>query len=71
MEKREFGIVKMYEEKKGWGFIGRENGADDIFFHFSGIRGTGYKKATVGERVSFVADKNDRGLIARDIAHEN
>ncbi len=42
MEERVQGTVKWFNDSKGFGFIEREDG-DDVFVHFRGIRGDGYK----------------------------
>jgi cold shock CspA family protein len=46
------GVVKWFDDKKGYGFIEKEEGPD-VFAHFSGISGLGFKSLNDGERVSF------------------
>lgn len=58
---REFGTVKWFNERKGYGFVERDNGGGDIFVHFSAIDGTGYRSLEEGERVSFVLGSTDKG----------
>ena len=53
------GIVKWFSNKKGFGFIEQEEGAD-VFVHFSGITMDGYKTLAEGDRVSFDIEDSDR-----------
>ncbi|HAT4591290.1 TPA: cold-shock protein, partial [Clostridioides difficile] len=46
------GIVKWFNNEKGFGFISVE-GEDDVFVHFSAIQNDGYKTLEEGEKVSF------------------
>ena len=45
------GTVKWFNEKKGYGFIEQEDGTD-VFVHFSGINGSGFKTLNEGDRVT-------------------
>ena len=47
------GTVKWFSSEKGYGFITAENGGGDVFVHFSGISGTGYKSLEEGQQVTF------------------
>jgi CspA family cold shock protein len=47
------GTVKWFSSEKGYGFITREDGGDDVFVHFSGIAGSGYKSLEEGQQVTF------------------
>ena len=60
------GIVKWFNEKKGYGFIGREDGSD-LFVHYSGINMSGFKILTEGEGVSFDVEETDRGFKAKNV----
>ncbi len=54
------GTVKWFSEKKGYGFITKDSGGD-VFVHYSGIEGSGYKTLAEGQMVSFdVIDDNGR-----------
>jgi cold shock protein len=64
---KETGHVKWFNDEKGFGFISRENGDDDVFVHFSSINGDGRKTLMEGQRVEFTVDKSPRGLQARDV----
>ena len=46
------GTVKWFNEKKGFGFIAREEG-DDVFVHYSALQGSGFKTLAEGDRVTF------------------
>jgi len=60
------GIVKWFSNKKGFGFIEQEEGAD-VFVHFSGITMDGYKTLAEGDRVSFDIEDSDRGPAAKNV----
>jgi len=46
------GTVKWFNASKGYGFLSQENG-QDVFVHFSAIKGDGYKTLIEGEAVEF------------------
>ena len=60
------GIVKWFNEAKGYGFIQRETG-EDVFVHFSAIQTSGYRTLDEGAQVSFVVKKGPKGLQAEDV----
>jgi CspA family cold shock protein len=60
------GTVKWFNDKKGYGFIEREEGGD-IFVHYSAISMPGFKTLTEGERVSFEVEDGDRGPAAKNV----
>jgi CspA family cold shock protein len=66
MSERQTGKVKWFSRRKGYGFIERE-GADDVFVHFSGIQGEGYKNLFEGQTVTFVIEDDARGPQAADV----
>ncbi len=55
------GQVKWFSITRGYGFIGMENGSDDIFVHHSGIVGYGFKSLEEGSRVQFDIEVSDKG----------
>ena len=60
------GTVKWFNEKKGFGFIEQEDGPD-VFVHFSGINGTGFKSLVEGDRVTFTVEDGPKGPAAVDV----
>jgi CspA family cold shock protein len=61
------GTVKWFNETKGYGFIAPDDGGKDVFVHFSGIAGTGFKKLTEGEKVTFEVREGTKGPEASDV----
>jgi cold shock protein len=66
MADREAGTVKWFDNAKGWGFITRASG-DDIFVHFSSVRGEGYRTLEDGQQVEFDVVQGSKGLQAQDV----
>jgi cold shock protein len=62
----ENGTVKWFNNKKGFGFIQREQGSD-LFVHFSSIQNDGYKSLNEGDQVSFEVEDSDRGPKAKNV----
>ena len=60
------GIVKWFNDRKGYGFIQQENG-EDIFVHYSSIDMAGYKSLAEGEQVTFEVEEGDRGPVAKNV----
>ncbi len=60
------GIVKWFNDKKGYGFIKEEEGRD-IFVHFSSITMSGFKTLAEGEEVNFDVEESDRGPVAKNV----
>ena len=54
------GTVKWFNPEKGYGFISDDNGQGDIFVHFSGINGSGYKSLEEGQKVSYDVENDER-----------
>lgn len=63
------GIVKWFNEKKGYGFIEKDDGGD-VFVHHSDIIGVGFKSLADGDRVTFDVEQGDRGLKATNVKVE-
>jgi len=61
------GTVKWFNETKGYGFIAPDDGGKDVFVHFTGIAGTGFKKLTEGEKVQFEVREGAKGPEASDV----
>jgi len=66
MSDRITGTVKWFNDDKGFGFIEREGG-EDVFVHFSSIRGEGFKSLQEGQQVEFVLGQGDKGPQALDV----
>ncbi len=61
------GTVKWFDTQKGYGFIERGEGEDDVFVHFSAIQEEGFKDLEEGEKVEFKVEETDRGLQAENV----
>lgn len=61
------GTVKFFNDDKGWGFITPDDSSEDVFVHYSGIRGQGRRTLEQGQRVRFSVDQGPRGLQATDV----
>jgi CspA family cold shock protein len=61
------GVVKWFNNTKGWGFIVPEGGGEDIFVHFSSIDGTGYKTLLPGQQVNYEVGTSERGQHAFNV----
>ena len=54
------GTVKWFNERKGFGFLSREDG-DDVFVHYSSIQSSGFKKLDEGQSVEFEVQDGPKG----------
>jgi CspA family cold shock protein len=61
------GVVKWFNASKGYGFIAPKEGGPDIFAHYSGIIGSGFKKLEENQLVEFTMEKVAKGFQATDI----
>ncbi len=62
------GIVKWFNSNKGFGFIEQEDGPD-VFVHYSGIDGGGYKTLEEGDKVSFDIEQGEKGPAAVNVTN--
>ncbi len=60
------GVVKWFNDSKGFGFIEQENG-EDVFVHFSSIVGEGFKTLAEGQAVTFDVVQGAKGLQAANV----
>lgn len=60
------GVVKWFDESKGFGFIEQKSGPD-VFAHFNSIVSSGFKTLTEGQAVEFVVTQGKKGLQAENI----
>jgi CspA family cold shock protein len=64
---KETGIVKWFNEGKGFGFIAPDGGGKDLFAHFKEIQGTGFKTLLENQRVEFEVTQGQKGPQASNI----
>ena len=61
------GVVKWFNNRKGFGFIVPDEGGEDIFVHYSEIKIDGYASLQEGQAVQFECAKGDKGLCAANV----
>lgn len=64
---KEKGTVKWFNAAKGFGFIQRQSGGDDVFVHFSAIEMNGYRSLDEGAEVEFEVKQGPKGLQAENV----
>ncbi|MDP9709785.1 UNVERIFIED_ORG: CspA family cold shock protein [Pseudomonas fluorescens] len=67
---REPGIVKWFNDEKGFGFITPEGGGDDLFVHHKAIDIDGFRTLKEGQKVTFIAEKGQKGMQAAHVKPE-
>jgi len=63
---RNTGVVKWFNESKGFGFIEQEGG-QDVFVHYSAISGSGFKTLAEGQQVEFDVKDGQKGPQADNV----
>ena len=61
MSERITGTVKWFNATKGYGFITRDDGARDVFVHYSAIQAEGYASLDEGDRVELTVEQGQKG----------
>ena len=61
------GIVKWFDDAKGYGFITSDDGSKDCFVHHSAIQGNGFKSLAQGDRVQFEIVQRPKGPAAENV----
>lgn len=61
------GTVKWFNDAKGFGFIERGHGEEDVFVHFSAIQSDGFKSLKEGDQVEFMVTQGKKGLAAAEV----
>ncbi|WP_157269418.1 cold-shock protein [Azohydromonas aeria] len=67
MSTQQTGIVKWFDDGKGFGFITPDDGSKDLFAHFSEIQAKGFKSLKENQRVEFEVRQGPKGLQAAAI----
>ncbi|KRN88975.1 cold-shock protein [Ligilactobacillus ceti] len=61
------GIVNIFNKDKGFGFIKPNDGSEEIFVHFTGIKTEGFKTLEEGQKVRYIAIEGPRGMQAINV----
>ena len=61
------GVVKWFNDAKGFGFITQDGGGEDVFVHHTAIAAEGFRSLQEGQRVEFEVKKGPKGLQAANV----
>ena len=61
------GMVKWFNESKGFGFITPDDGGEDLFVHHSEIKASGYASLNEGQKVEFEVGEGKKGPCATNV----
>jgi CspA family cold shock protein len=64
---RVMGTVQWFSRVKGFGFVRPDDQQEDVFIHYSAIRGDGYRNLSEGQRVEFTVEDTPKGPQAVDV----
>lgn len=64
------GVVKWFNDQKGYGFIEQENG-EDLFVHYSSVQGDGFRTLAEGDEVTFEVGEGQKGPAAQNVMKVN
>jgi len=64
---RVMGTVQWFSRVKGFGFVRPDDQQEDVFVHYSAIRGDGYRNLSEGQRVEFTVEDTPKGPQAVDV----
>ena len=63
------GTVKWFSENKGYGFITPDEGSEDLFVHYSGIAGDGFRSLDEGAKVTYERTQGRKGMQAENVSN--
>ena len=61
------GVVKWFNDAKGFGFITQDGGGEDVFVHHTAIQADGFRSLQEGQKVEFDVQKGPKGLQASKV----
>ena len=61
------GVVKWFNNAKGYGFIEPEGGGSDVFVHYSAIKTEGYRTLNEGQSVTYEVEQGPKGYHAVEV----